>query len=129
MRLTLHDVVTVGDETDTNGQSNHSDLPERHRLARLGGGTSAPGSVHTGPDTDSVADIVGTVGERGGTGSDNLDEGVQVFGLVGVLLGVVVDAGHTLAFGSALNTDLSVVMSVFPKSDVRIDSTYALWIS
>lgn len=73
-RLTLHDVVTVCDETDADGQSHHSDLPKRNFLLGLRSGASAPGSVHASPDTNSVTNIVRTMGKRRGTCSDNLYE-------------------------------------------------------
>ena len=85
-------------------------MPSRDILLRLGGVAGAPGGVHTGPDTNSIADIVGTVGKGRGTGGDNLHEGVEVFGLVGILLGVGVYALHAATFGSAEHTDLSGCM-------------------
>jgi hypothetical protein len=106
-RLTLHDVVSVSDETNADCQGDNGDLPKRNLLLGLGGVASAPGGVHTSPDTDGVTDIVGTVREGGSAGGDNLDEGVQVLGLVGILGSVSVNALHTTTFGSAENTDLS----------------------
>lgn len=61
--LTLHDVVTVGDETNGNTQSQNGKLP--HRDGRLGGDrvASGPGSVDGSPGTDRVTNVVGAVGE------------------------------------------------------------------
>jgi hypothetical protein len=106
-RLTLHDVVTVSDETEADGQGDDSDLPQRNVCFGADSLTSGPSRVHGSPDTDGVTDIVGTVREGGSAGGDNLDEGVQVLGLVGILGSVSVNALHTTTFGSAENTDLS----------------------
>lgn len=81
----LHDVVSVGDETDTDGQGHDGDLPRGNILLRLDSLAGLPCSVHTSPDTDGVSDIVGAVSERCGTGSDDLDERVEVLDLVLVL--------------------------------------------
>jgi hypothetical protein len=70
-RLTLHDVVSVSDETNADCQGDNGDLPKRNLLLGLGGVASAPGGVHTSPDTDGVTDIVGTVREGGSAGGDN----------------------------------------------------------
>jgi len=68
-----------------------------------------PGSVDDGPGTDGVTDIVGTVSEGGSAGGQHLNEGVAVLDLIRVLLGVCVDASHTVALGGALETRLSSV--------------------
>lgn len=47
--------------------------------------------------------------ERGSAGSDNLDEGVEMLDLVGVLLGVAVHALHAATLRSSGNTDLGSV--------------------
>jgi len=59
----LHDVVTIGDETERNGGRENSELPDWDRL--LGGScvTSLPCRVDDGPWTDRVTDIIGTVSE------------------------------------------------------------------
>jgi hypothetical protein len=72
-------------------------------------GTGGPGSVHGSPNTDSVTNIVGTVGERSSAGSNDLDEGVKVFDLVGVAWSMSVDTSHALSFWSTENTKLSLV--------------------
>lgn len=64
---------------------------------------------HTSPWTDRVTDIVGAVCKRGGTGSKNLDKGVGVFSLVGVLGGMSVDTSHTKSVRGAADSGLSGV--------------------
>lgn len=81
----LHDVVSVCDETNTDGEGHDGDLPRGNILLRLYGLAGLPRSVHTSPDTDGVSDIVGAVGEGCGTGSDDLDERVEVLDFVLVL--------------------------------------------
>ena len=105
----LHDVVTVGDETERQGGGKDSKLPDGDGSLGAGSLAGVPSAVDDSPRSDSVTDIVGTVSERGSTGSDDLDERVGVLNLVGVLLGVAVDTLHTLSFGSAVYTSLSSV--------------------
>lgn len=73
---TFHDVVSVGDEPDTDGQRHDGDLPQGNGVFSGAGGARGPGGVHGGPDTDSVTNVVGTVGERRGASGDDLDVGV-----------------------------------------------------
>lgn len=116
----LHDVVTVSDETDRDGTGQYTDLPERHGELGFGGVTGVPCRVDDGPGSDRVTDIVGTVGERGGTGGKDLDERVGVFDLVGVFLGSVVNPGHSVALGSTVDTGLSgvdVVVQTVKRAD------------
>lgn len=107
--LTLHDVVTVSDETEANGEGDDSNLPGVDIGVLLDRLASGPGTVHSSPDTDSVTNIVGTVSERGSAGSDDLDERVQVLDLVGVLGSVAVDTVHAATLRSVVDTDLSGV--------------------
>lgn len=108
-KLTLHDVVSVGDETDTDSQSSHSNLPKGNLSFGGGGSGSGPGGIHGSPDTHSVTDIVGTVGERSSACSDDLNERVQVFDFIGVLGGMCVDTVHTATFWGTHDTDLRLV--------------------
>lgn len=108
-QLTLHDVVAVSDETETDSQGNDGDLPQGHISLSADSLTSRPSRVHGSPDTDSVADIVGTVSEGSGTGGDDLHEGVEIFYFVGVLFRVRVDAIHAATLRSSEDTDLSAV--------------------
>jgi len=105
----LHDVVTVGDETERQCGGKNSQLPDRNRCLGLSGVTGGPGRVDDSPGTDGVTDIVGTVSERSSAGGENLDERVGVLNLVGVLLSVAVDALHTSALGGSVNTSLGSV--------------------
>jgi hypothetical protein len=105
----LHDVVTVCDEAERQGSGENSQLPDGDGSLGLGGVSGGPGRVDDSPGTDSVTDIVGTVSERGSAGSENLDEGVGVLDLVGVLLSVAVDASHAGTLGSSVNTSLGSV--------------------
>ncbi|KAK6833440.1 hypothetical protein PG987_008134 [Apiospora arundinis] len=109
VELTLHDVVTIGAETDRDPESEHSKLPDGDAGSLVGSLAGGPGVVDDSPGADRVTDIVGTVSERGSAGSEDLDEGVGVLDLVGVLLGGVVDTLHTDAIGSAGNTGLGGV--------------------
>ena len=109
LRLTSHDVVTVGDETETDGQGDDSDLPKRDICLGADSLTGRPSRVHGSPDTNGVTDIIGTVCEGCGTGSDDLNEGVEVFDLVGVLGCIRVHTFHTTTFGSSKHTDLRTV--------------------
>jgi hypothetical protein len=108
-RLTLHDVVTVGNETDRDGQGEDGELPDGDRGLGRSGSTSGPGRVDDSPWSDGVSDIIGTVGEGCGTGGENLDEGVGVLDIVGVLGGVVVDALHAVTLRGAFDTRLGGV--------------------
>lgn len=114
----LHDVVAVGDETERQGGGEHSQLPKRDGSLGCSSVTGVPGRVDDSPGTDSVTDIVGTVGEGSSAGGDDLDERVGVLNFVGVLLSVAVDALHALAFGCSVDTGLSSV-------DVVVDTVKA----
>lgn len=107
--LTLHDVVTIGDETDRDGERENGNLPERDGSLGSSSAASGPSTIDDSPRTDRVTDIVGTVSERSSASSEDLDKRVGVLDLVGVLLGVSVDASHALTFGSTSNTRLSGV--------------------
>lgn len=88
----LHDVVTVGPDTKSNTGTTEAENPNRDsRLGTLKR-ARAPDLVDGGIGTNGVGDIVSTVGERGGTGSHDLDEGVEVLGLVVVVRDVGVDS-------------------------------------
>ena len=104
-----HDVVSVCDETDTDRQSNDSNLPKRDRSPRSDCCASRPSRVHSSPHTDGVTNIVGSVCERCGTGCDDLDERVEVFDLVLVLGSMCVNTVHTATFWSSEDTELSLV--------------------
>lgn len=106
---TLHDVVTICNESDTDGEGHHCDLPRGDAFLRLDRRTGRPGSVHGSPNTNSVTNIVGTVSERCSAGGNNLDERVKVFDLVGVAGSMSVNTGHTLSLRSTENTKLSLV--------------------
>lgn len=105
----LHDVVSVCDETEANGEGHDRNLPKGNLLLRLDGQAGLPCAVHTSPNTDGVSDIVSTVSERGGTGSDDLDERVEIFDLVLIFGGVGVNSLHAAAFRGAENTDLGAM--------------------
>src|SRR5690349_8946147 len=81
----LHDVVTVGDETERQSGGEDSQLPEGHIGLGLRSVAGVPCRVDDRPGTDSVADIVGAVSEGSSAGSKNLNKGVCVFNLVGIL--------------------------------------------
>jgi hypothetical protein len=105
----LHDVVTVGNETDGDGSGKNCELPDRNRSFSGSGISSGPGRVNDSPGTDRVSDIVGTVCEGCGTGSQDLDKRISVFDLVRVLFGVGVNTLHPVSFGGTRDTGLSSV--------------------
>jgi hypothetical protein len=105
----LHDVVAIGDQTKRQGGGEDSQLPDGDGSLGLGGVTGVPGRIDDGPGTNSVTNVVGTVGERGSAGSEDLDEGVGVLNLVGILGGVGVDALHAATLRRAVDTSLSGV--------------------
>lgn len=92
--LTSHDVVSVSDETNADGQSDNSDLPQRNIGFGADSLTGVPSRVHGGPNTNSVSNIVGAVSEGSSAGSDDLNKGVEVLDLIGVLWCVGVDTVH-----------------------------------
>ena len=79
-------VVTVGGETDDDHGSSEREDPD----GRLGLGCEGSGGLPDGVDgrvwADGVGDVIGSVGERGSAGGHDLEERVQVLGLVRVLL-------------------------------------------
>lgn len=118
-RLTSHDVVSVGDETDDEEEGENGDLPQWDRGLGCSGPTGGPYTVQDSPWTDRVSDVVGTVGKRSSASGEDLDERVGVLGLVGVHGRMGVDALHALAVWSTGDTDLSgvdVVMHTVEKT-------------
>ncbi len=105
-KLTLHDVVPIGDEANADHRGRDTKLPQGDLGLGGAGLASRPRSVHTSPHTDGVADVIGTVRERGSAGGDDLDVRVQMLDLVGVLGGVAVDALHAAALGRVVDADL-----------------------
>jgi hypothetical protein len=76
-----HDVVSVSPETNDDTSSSVTENPDGDgRL--LGDVAGVPDEVDGGERTDSVGDIVGSVGERRGGSSQDLEERVQVLSLV-----------------------------------------------
>lgn len=104
-----HDVVTIRDEAETDGESNDSNLPQWHRGFRSDSLTSRPGRVHGSPDTNSVTDIVGSVSKGCGAGGDDLNKRVEILDLVLVLGCVFVHTFHAATFWSAQDTELRLV--------------------
>lgn len=105
----LHDVVTIGNETERQGGRENSKLPNWHWRFGCGGRARIPCSVDDSPGADSVTNIVGTVSEGGSAGGENLDERVGVLDLVGVLGSMAINTLHTLALRSTVNTSLGGV--------------------
>lgn len=106
IKHTLHNVITVSDETERNRETQNAELPLGDGGLGLEGVAGGPGGVDDGPGADGVADVVGAVGEGGGAGREHLDERVQVLDLVGVLGRVRVDALHAPAVGRAVDAVL-----------------------
>lgn len=104
-----HDVVTVEDESSNEDQGDDGNLPEWDGELGCSSVTGVPGAVDDGPRRDGVSDVVGAVSEGGCAGSDQLDEGVGVLDLVGVLCSVRVDLLHTCALWGTLKASLGSV--------------------
>lgn len=102
---------SVSPETDDKGSTSINQGPDGN--GGLGGELAGrPDEVDGSEGTDSVTDIVGTVGERGGGGGENLEEGVGVLGLVVVvagagvhLLDVTGEDGGLLLLGDDIDLD------------------------
>lgn len=105
----LHDVVSVGDQTERQSGGENSKLPDGYGSLGLGGVTGVPGRVDDSPWADGVTNVVGAVSERSSASSENLDERVGVLDLVGVLGGVGVDTLHTATLRSTVDTSLGSV--------------------
>lgn len=123
----FHNVETVGAQPERNGQGENGELPRLDGEFGGSGITGFPSGVNDSPRSDRVSDIVGTVGERSGTGSDDLDERVRVFDLVGVFFSVRVDLLHSSTFRSTGDTSLrgvNVVVNTVhePDDDLGGDS-------
>lgn len=77
-----HDVVTVSPETnDDTGTTVRKD-PQGDGVLLGVNNAGFPDGVDGGEWANGIGNIVGTVSERGSGGSENLEEGVQVLGLV-----------------------------------------------
>ena len=73
------DSVTIGPQTKDNTGTTKGENPSGDR--NLGADlTSLPDKVDGSVGTDGIRDVVGTVGKRGGSGSEDLEEGVSVLG-------------------------------------------------
>lgn len=79
-----HEMVSISPETDDEGGGGVTEDPDGD-LGLCGGGVCRPDHVDGSERAGGVGDIVGTVGKGGGTGSDTLEKGEQVFGLVVIL--------------------------------------------
>ena len=101
--------ISVCNETETDGESHNSDLPEGNFFLGSDSLSSSPCTVHTSPDTDSVSDIIGSVSERSSASCDNLHERVEVFNFIWVFLGLVVDFVHAATFRCTEDSDLCAV--------------------
>ena len=124
-----HDVVTVGSESENEESGTGSENPNfdgglrsTRDTGREGGvddgeGTAVLGIRNQRPvsekeseeDEHSVGDIVSSVSERRGTGSQDLKERVEMLDLVGVRLDTVVSSLHSLV---SSRSGLSVLQSV-----------------
>lgn len=76
-----HDVVTVCPETDNDSSGAISQDPDRNRSLRAGL-TGRPDEVDGSEGADCVRDVVGAVGKRGSSSGHDLEEGVEMLGLV-----------------------------------------------
>lgn len=76
-----HNVVSISPETNDQGGSTVTETPNWD-WGLVGELSSVPNQVDGGERTDGVGKIVGSVSEGSGGGSENLEERVQMFGLV-----------------------------------------------
>lgn len=113
----LHNVETVGAQTQRDGKRQDGQLPWLDGELGSGGVSSLPGRVDDGPWSNRVSDIIGTVGKRGGTGGDDLDKRVGMFDLVGILVGIAVNLLHSSTFRGTGDTRLSGV-------DIIVDTVH-----
>lgn len=74
------EVVTVGPEADGYRRTTEDKDPDGH-FGVFGGGVGAPDLVDGGQRAHGVRDVVGAVGEGGGRGGHDLQEGVEVLNL------------------------------------------------
>lgn len=81
-----HDVVSVGSQSEDDHGSSESEDPDGSLSLGGQGSSGFPNGVDGRVRTDSVGDIVSSVSEGSSAGGENLEEGVEVLGLVGVLL-------------------------------------------
>lgn len=79
-----HDVVAVGPEADDEGPGAVAEDPNGHGRFGLDG-ARVPDEVDCGEGADGVGYVVCAVGEGGGGGGEDLQEGVGVFGFVVVV--------------------------------------------
>jgi len=98
----------------------HTELPKRNFGLGGAGVSGGPSGIHACPDTNSVTNIIGTVGKRSSTGGDDLYVRVKMFDLVGVLGSVTVDTLHATTLGGVVDTDLGgvdIVVRAVQKGD------------
>ncbi|KAJ3536198.1 hypothetical protein NMY22_g6134 [Coprinellus aureogranulatus] len=93
-----HDVVAVCRETDDEHACTKDQSPDRDGSLGSRELAGVPDVEDDGEGTNGVGDVVGSVGEGGNAGGEDLEEGVEVLGVVGVLLGA------SVGFSNALGT-------------------------
>lgn len=82
----FHHVVAPGGEADNDGEAAEGECPDGHGDGR-GDGVGLPDEVDCCQWADGVGDVVGAVGEGLRCRGQDLEEGVEVFGLVVVVGG------------------------------------------
>lgn len=117
-----HEVVSVSPETDGNCSSSEDENPDWHGRV-LAGSAGLPDVVHGGQGSHSVSNVVGTVTERSGGSSQNLEERVQVLDLLVVVLDKSVLLGEVLADKEALEELGLVALSGLLSDDVNVHTT------
>lgn len=90
-----HDVVSVSGETDDNPCTTENENPDRDVRVLACDGIGAPDVVYNGVWANCVGNIVGTMRKGGGASGHDLDERVQVLGVVVELLSVILHLGQT----------------------------------
>ena len=78
----LHDVISIGPETDDDTRATKSKNPCRNSSLAAFNAAVAPDFVDGGIGADGIGDVVGTMSERCGGGSHDLEEGEHVLDLV-----------------------------------------------
>lgn len=77
-----HDVVAISPETDDDAGTTKAENPDGDFRLLTRNKTGVPDLVDGGIGTDGIGNIVCSVNKRGGSGSHDLEEGVEVLGLV-----------------------------------------------
>lgn len=85
-----HDVVAVGPKADDDSGGAEDEDPDGDG-GFLGQFAGVPDEVDGGEGADGIGDVIGAVGEGSHGGGQDLQEGIEMFGLVVEMRGMGVD--------------------------------------